>query len=181
MNSKKLTIIVIIVLLSAFGIFALLLRPVQISGVSMEPMYKNEDRYLAKRFAYMFSLPQRLDVVLYHHENTPEYKIIGRVVGLPSEKIIIKEGKVYLNGTVLSESYLLEQDKTFVENKAVVIEKGSSSKALTLTSVMEEGREMTIPSNSYFVMGDNREFSYDSRVLGFIEKDNIESKVEFKY
>jgi signal peptidase I len=181
MKNLRSSIITTIIFLLIFAVFAVIFRPVSITGISMEPGYMNGERYLAKRLAYQFSLPQRLEVVILHYDNNPDFKIISRVIGLPGEKIMIKAGNVYINGTQLKENYVFAQNKTFIENKAVVIEKGSKNMSPSLSPIIEEGKETLIPEGSYFVMGDNREYSYDSRVLGFVKKENIESKVEIKY
>ena len=180
MSNKKTAVIIITILLVILGVFALIVRPVSILGVSMEPSYLNGERYLSKRLSYLFSLPQRLDVVVLHYDASPEYKVISRVIGLPGEKIMIKGGNVYVNGSQISESYIFTQNKTFIKNNSVVIEQGSLNKTPNLDFI-KEGTEITIPAENYFVMGDNREYSYDSRVLGFVKKENIESKVEIKY
>ena len=128
----------------------------QQKGLSMEPTIHDGQRIHS--WAYKDNSPNRRDVVVL---KSPELNkpITKRIVGLPGETIQLKKGMVYINGTQLAEPYLMKQSDTFPEKYLV------------------EGDVKTIPQESYFVMGDNREKSSDSRMWGFVPLSDIIGKV----
>ena len=109
---------------------------------SMEATIQPDDRLIGFRLSYLFSEPQRGDIIIFEYPVNPEEIYIKRVIALPGETMEIKDAKVYINGseTPLSEPYLKE--KWIVENDGLVL---------------------TIPEDHYFVMGDNRNNSLDGR------------------
>ena len=109
---------------------------------SMESTIQPDDRLIGFRLSYLFSEPQRGDIVIFEYPVSPDEIYIKRIIALPGETMEIKDAKVYINGseTPLSEPYLKE--KWIVENDGLVL---------------------TIPEDHYFVMGDNRNNSLDGR------------------
>lgn len=139
-----------------------------VNGKSMEPSLENRDSVLVDKLSYRFFNPQRYDVVLfpYTKQNGEKIYLIKRIIGLPGEKITIKKGKVYINGEKLDDTYGLE-------------------------SIKDPGYAKTtiqLDDDSYFVLGDNRNNSTDSRsldrygtpVIGSIKKDEIIGRVFFR-
>lgn len=123
-----------------------------IPSASMYPTIEVNDRLYGNRLAYFTSNPQREDIVIFKHDGN---LLIKRVIGLPNETISCKDGVIYINGEVYDDLY-----------------------SYGITSDFEE---ITIPENSYFVMGDNREHSKDSRAWGYITSENVVAKAEFIY
>lgn len=121
---------------------------VKVSGDSMAPALKDGDIKLVDTSAYSSSSPKRGDIVQFHHNQ------IGRVIGLPGEKVTIADGKVSINGSVLSEPYLATGTQTTAPQDTYLV-----------------------PSGQYFILKDNRPRAADSRTLGFIPKSDIQGKV----
>ena len=182
--SKKVQWIITIVLVGGLISLITVFKAVAINGPAMEPNYRNGDRYLANKFAFLISLPRRGDVVVFRYSQNPEFKGISRIVGLPNEKLMIKDEKVFINGTALQEDYLSSGAKTLTANAREIqqtSETEASLEEIQGKKILEEGQEIIIPASSYFMMGDNRESSIDSRSLGFVEKKDIEAKIVIKY
>jgi signal peptidase I len=123
-------------------------------GESMEPTIVNRQRLTVDRDVYLASDPERGDIVLLKHAERQILQNAKRVIGLPGETITIEGGAVFVDGVKLEEPYL----------------------ALGTTTDSEK-REFKIPEDSYFVLGDNRSFSADSRLWGPVARDWISAKV----
>ena len=152
-----------IVLLLCIGLIGglacnyLLETEIEFAGIYMEPTIMDGQVCTIKETAYMVSDPKRRDVVLF---TINDDSFLSRVIGLPGETITIEDGVVYIDGTILDEPYL--PDGTITES---------------------DTKEFKVPDNYYFVMGDNRTQSYDSRTGGSIPQGIIEAQVlhcEFK-
>ncbi len=137
-------------------IYQFLFRPFEVKGDSMYPNFHNNSYVLTNIIRLRMENPRLGDVIVFKAPPDPEKAFIKRVIGVPGDSIIIESGKVKLNGKVLDESAYL--------NPSVQTRGGAKVK---------EGEEVTVPDNSYFVMGDNREFSSDSREWGFVPKEMI--------
>ncbi|MGB3757551.1 MAG: signal peptidase I [Rivularia sp. (in: cyanobacteria)] len=127
------------------------------------------DKVIVDKFSYKFNNPKRGDIVVFSptetlREEQFEDAFIKRIVGLPGEKVELKQGKVYINDKPLEENYVASGQLTSTEvcTSAPIQPYLSSS--------------VTIPPNSYLVLGDNRGSSYDSRCWGVVPKDNIIGK-----
>ncbi|MBS1816403.1 MAG: signal peptidase I [Acidobacteria bacterium] len=109
----------------------------------------------------------RGDVVVFKYPEEPERDFIKRVIGLPGDTIELKQKKVYINGTPLDEPYVhfLEPPRT-----------GAAEAEITSLDVRERFGPVTVPANQYFVMGDNRDNSQDSRYWGFLPRDYVKGK-----
>lgn len=133
-----------------FFVYLLIMRPHKIDGESMMPNFTNAEYLLTEKVNYYFHKPQRGDVVVLRPPMTVSEndEFIKRIIGLPGESIKIEDGRVYINNKRLVESYIPTSSKT---NQG---------------SFLQEGVAFTIPASQYFLMGDNREHSSDSRYWG---------------
>ena len=124
----------------------------QIPSGSMENTIMTGDRVIGNRFAYSFSDPQRFDIIIFRYPDDESQLFIKRIIGLPGETVEIRDGKIYLNGS--------DEPLEDVQTKETMV--GSFG-------------PYTVPENSYFVMGDNRNDSKDSRYWTntFVTKDEI--------
>lgn len=122
----------------------------------MFPNFHNNSYVLTNIIGLRFENPKRGDVVVFKSPPDPEKAFIKRIIGLPGDTIQIRDGKVYVNGQLLHESSYL--DPTLSTEPGAFI---------------KESQELKIPDDEYFMMGDNRNFSSDSREWGFVSKDKI--------
>jgi signal peptidase I len=139
-------------------IITFLYQPVRVEGTSMLPRLEDHDRLFINKFVYRFSAIERDDVVVFHYPRDPEKSYIKRVIGLPGDKIRIDHGEVYLNGRRLREGYVPE---AYEDSRSMA--------------------EMVVPEDCYFVMGDHRSISSDSREFGPVERSLIYGKAVFVY
>lgn len=139
-------------------IIAFLYQPVRVEGTSMMPRLENHDRLFINKFVYDFSSIKRGDVVVFHYPLDPAKSYIKRVIGLPGDHIQIIDGYVWVNGKKLHEPYVPARYR------------GHDSMPL-----------MKVPKGYYFVMGDHRSISYDSRAFGPVKRSLIYGKAEFIY
>lgn len=154
----------IVVALSIFVVvYLFLVQPHEVKGNSMEPNFHNNEYILTDKISYRFSDPKRGDVVIFKSPKNPDVDYIKRIIGIPGEKVKIQSGFVYINDKKINEVYLREN---------TVLYPGSS---------MQEGADIIIPENYYFVMGDNRSHSSDSREFGPISQANIIGRAFMRY
>ena len=145
-------------------IYVFLFRPFQVNGDSMLPNFTDNEYILTNIIVLNFKTPQKTDVVVFKAPPDPEKDFIKRVIATSGDSIYIKDGSVFLNGAKLDESkYLSPQVKTYAG------------------SFLKEGGQVTVPQDSFFVMGDNRSYSSDSREWGFVPKKSIIGKSFFVY
>ncbi|OKH40373.1 signal peptidase I [[Phormidium ambiguum] IAM M-71] len=141
------------------------------SGSMLETLQIN-DRLIVDKLSYKFSSPQRGDIIVFNPTKALEKQnfhdaFIKRVVGLPGERVEIKNGKVYVNGKALQEKYINGQE--------------------TSTDVCPTGeppylaKPVVVPPNSYLVLGDNRRNSYDGRCWGLVPRDRIIGKASIRF
>lgn len=134
----------VIIIVVVVLIRSFIVTPVQVDGSSMYPTLKDNEILLLKKYDKKY---KRFDIVVLNYNNS---KLIKRIIGLPGEHIEYKDNKLYINGKYVKENF----------------------KRNTETSDFELDKK--IPKDYYFVMGDNRDNSTDSRIIGFISKDNLE-------
>ncbi len=152
-----------IVILAAFILASVtnrfLIVNARIPTGSMIPTIMEGDRIIGNRIAYMSSEPKRGDIIVFYYPDDETEKYVKRIIGLPGETVYIADGLVYIDGQPLDESDYL-----------------------TITTAGVSG-PFVVPEDSYFVMGDNRNSSWDSRFWKntFVHKDKIIAKAEFCY
>ncbi|MCR5309895.1 MAG: signal peptidase I [Lachnospiraceae bacterium] len=159
MNSKakevlSTSIFILCVLIFSFLIVKFVGQRTEVIGPSMNPTLVDGDNLILDKISYRFHDPERYDIVVFPFRNGESKNYIKRIIGLPGEKVrISEEGEIYINGEVLHESYGLE----VIKNPGTVIE------------------EMTLGEGEYFVLGDNRNNSEDSRfaVVGAVKREEI--------
>ncbi len=125
----------------------------------MEPNFKNGEYLIVDELSYRFHEPKRGEVIVFKYPLKPSEYFIKRVIGLPGETIKIENGKVVI--------------KDVATNKPVLLEEEYLSKSLRTSPDLN----VTLASGQYFVLGDNRPRSSDSRIWGLLPKENITGKV----
>lgn len=159
----------IVLALAVFVLFYLFVaQPNEVKGSSMFPNFKDKQYLLTEKISYRFNEPRRGDVVIFKAPASEpcaadECEYIKRVIGVPGDKVMVKEGDVYLNGEKLDQSFLPEM---------VYSSPGE---------YMEEGIEKEVPGDQYLCFGDNRPNSRDGREFGPINRDLIIGKAFFRY
>ena len=135
-------------------------QPVKVEGTSMMPTLTDQERIFINKFTYHFGLGsiERGDMVVFWFPLDPSKSYIKRVIGVPGDTISIDAGQVYVNGQQLAENYVPEEYHDRVS--------------------WEEHR---VPPDEYFVLGDHRSSSSDSRTWGFVKRDAIYGKAVFVY
>jgi signal peptidase I len=139
-------------------IITFLYQPVRVEGTSMLPRLEDHDRLFINKFVYRITAIERGDIVVFHYPRDPEKSYIKRVIALPGDRLRVDRGLVWLNGKALAERYVPEEYK--------------DSRSMT---------EIVIPDGSYFMMGDHRSISSDSREFGPVDRDLIYGKAVFVY
>jgi signal peptidase I len=139
-------------------IITFLYQPVRVEGTSMLPRLEDQDRLFINKFVYHFTSIERGDVVVFHYPRDPEKSYIKRVIALPGDHLRITQGTVLLNGVALKENYVPDEFKD------------SRSYA-----------EIVVPDGMFFMMGDHRSISSDSREFGPVERSLIYGKAVFVY
>ncbi|MGK7878168.1 MAG: signal peptidase I [Xenococcaceae cyanobacterium] len=156
----------------AFGLRTFVAEARYIPSSSMEPTLEINDRLIIEKVSYHFKEPERGDVVVFSPTDTLRQQnhkeaFIKRVIGLPGEKVQLKQGQVYINNQPLIEQYTAKGEKT--EIPTTCHQPYLSESQLNLS----ESHPVTIPPNSYLVLGDHRSNSYDSRCWGVVSRDNL--------
>jgi len=153
--------IIVISLMIIIPIRYFLIQPFYVKGASMEPSFYDHEYLIINEISYRFTDPRRGDVIVFKYPRNPQEYFIKRVIGLPGEKIQIKDGSVHIYsidnplGIVLDEPYLLSGTKTYGLSKETV----------------------SLGENEYFVLGDNRNSSKDSRSFGPVKRSFIIGRV----
>ena len=146
-----------------FFIYLLIMRPHKISGQSMMPNFQDAEYLLTEKVTYYTRNPERGDVVVFMPPVSTTDEYIKRVIGLPGELVLLKDSHVYINDKLLNEPYL----------KDSVVTTGGS--------FLGDDKEYKVPDGQYFVMGDNRPNSSDSRYWGTITKKVISGRAWIAY
>ncbi len=147
----------LVVLFVTFLVVTYVGQRTKVAGASMEPMLSDGDNLIVDKISYRFSDPERFDVIVFPFRYAEKTYYIKRVIGLPGETVFIdEEGNIYINGELLEESY----------GKEVIADPGRAYEMITLGE------------DEYFVLGDNRNNSSDSRdpVVGNIHRDEFVGK-----
>ena len=152
-NKKKDIISYIIIILIVVIIRLYIITPVRVQGTSMDTTLKQGEILLLEKYDKNY---ERFDIVVIKEGNE---RIIKRIIGMPGESIKIIDGIIYINGEKIEDEY---------------------ASSLTNDFSLEKFELETIPENTYFVLGDNRIVSKDSRILGPIKKENIQGKAIYR-
>ncbi|MCD6567635.1 MAG: signal peptidase I [Dehalococcoidia bacterium] len=150
---------IVITVLIAIVIYAILRFTVQgyvVKYSCMLPNIESNEWIMVNKVSYAFSEPQRGDVIVLNPPIETEHPFIKRVIGLPGETVEVKEGKVFINGTPLTEEYILEPIRYTMPSR-------------------------TVPEGEYFVMGDNRNSANDSHTGWTVPREDIIGKAMFVY
>jgi len=149
--------IVIIALVIVIPIRYFLFQPFIVKGQSMEPNFENGNYLIIDELSFRFRDPQREEVVVFRYPGNPSQRFIKRIIGLPGEKIEIKAGSIMVNDQILDES-----------------------KYLPFGLQTPGNIQISLNENEYFVLGDNRISSFDSRQWGPLPRKNIVGRVYFR-
>jgi signal peptidase I len=153
--------VVIISLAIIIPVRYFLIQPFYVKGASMEPSFHDHEYLIINEIAYRLYQPQRGDIVVFRYPRDPSQYFIKRIIGLPGEKVKIKDGKVYVfndqhpNGIILSEDIYLPED---------------------IQTINSAKTEFDLADDEFFVLGDNREASLDSRRFGPVPRRLIIGK-----
>lgn len=153
----------LVILLVSFALVFGFVRPFVMEAFwipsgSMIPTLEIGDRVLVNKFIYRFTEPTRGDIVVFESVDNPEEDLIKRVVGLPGDRIAVRNGRLFVNGEPQKEPYTNKRlpDRSFFA-------------------------QTTVPKDHIFVMGDNRANSADSRVFGPLPEENIEGEAFLRF
>lgn len=147
--------VVVISLAIILPIRLFLIQPFYVEGASMEPNFYDKEYLIIDEISYRFNEPQRGEVVIFKNPQNTKVYFIKRIIGLPGETVEIKDGVVFINEEELTEPYIEYSSSKTYESK-------------------------TLAEDEYFLMGDNRANSLDSRVLGPVSDDHVIGKVWFR-
>lgn len=152
---KEILEIIAFSIIIVVGVRYFLVQPFLVDGYSMEPNFFSGDYLLINEITYRFKEPQRGEVVVFHYPGNESTYFIKRIIGLPTERVEIKDGKIYVfnkenpKGFEVGEPYLGEKVLTF------------------------PSKSVSLGPDEYFVLGDNRDKSFDSRSWGPLKKNEI--------
>jgi len=149
--------LVISLAISAF-IIVFLYQPVKVEGTSMMPSLEDQERIFVNKFVYRLEPIQRGDVIVFRYPRDPSKSFIKRVIGLEGDRIRIDGGQVFVNGEALEEDYV---PRAYEDQRSYM--------------------EIVVPPHSYFVLGDHRSMSNDSRDFGPVNESYIYGKAVFGY
>ena len=136
-----------------------LFTPVIVSGQSMEPTFENDNKIVISKVHKI----DRFDMIVFHAPNSDD-DFIKRVIGLPGDVVIMKNDQLYINGKEYYEDYLQPKKDEILEGQNLT-----------------QDFEVVVPEGQYFVLGDNRRRSTDSRVIGCIDGSSIVGAVKFRF
>lgn len=146
---------VVVVLFFAFIIRAFIFQPFVVEGKSMEPTFHDRDYLIVNKFEYRFETPHRGEVIVFKSPTIPNTNFIKRIIGLPGELVKIDStGAIFVNGKQLNEPYITQANPALVTGQPSTIER-------------------YLNQDEYWVMGDNRNHSSDSREWGPLQKSSI--------
>ncbi len=143
---------------TAIFIVIFVIQPVKVEGTSMQPRLVDQERIFVNRFIYRFTDIHRGDIVVFWYPRDRSKSFIKRVVGIPGDELEIRYGSLYVNGRRVDEPYLRPE---FRDHDTL--------------------RRETVPPGQYFVLGDHRNSSNDSRNWGFVPRELIYGKAVFRY
>src|SRR6476469_1566872 len=149
--------------LIAVVLIVFIYQPVKVEGTSMMPTLTDQERIFINKFTYRFGFGSvsRGDTVVFWYPQDTSKSYIKRVIGVPGDRVRVEGGLVYVNGVALQESYVPPENRD--------------------SNSWRDGEEQVIPDGKYFVLGDHRNQSSDSRMWGYVPRENIYGKAVFVY
>lgn len=144
-------------------VYLFVLTPNQVKGASMEPAFISGDYILTSRMTYKFRRFERGDVIVFKSPRNPDIEYIKRIIGLPSDKILVKGSDVYVNDQLITEKYI------------------SAPTNLWEGGCVKDNDAYMVPPNEIFVMGDNRPRSSDSREFCSVSVESVIGQVFYRY
>lgn len=144
-----------VMFLLAFVIRAYIVQTFVVEGQSMQPNFHDGEYLLIDKVSYRFNQPQRGDVVVFISPEDQKLHFIKRVIGLPGEAVEITQNRIFINNNQIQEDYLRRGEQTLIGDNFI------------------NDFKTVIPQDHYFVLGDNRQNSKDSRLIGLIPKQSI--------
>jgi signal peptidase I len=149
---------ILVAFVIAIFIVVFVVQPVKVEGTSMQPQLVDQERIFVNRFIYQFKGISRGDVIVFRYPKDHRKSFIKRVLAVPGDEVEIRNGRVYLNGARVFEPYV---NPEFLDDRSFP--------------------DMVVPSGKYFVLGDHRNSSNDSRNWGFVSQELIYGKAFFSY
>ncbi len=151
----------VVLTLLMFLVIRFAVQNFNIEGTSMEPTLHNTELILVDKWTYLFHPPSRGDIIVFVAPPDPTQDYIKRIIAIPGDKITINGTTVTVDGVTLKETYVapINQGNPYAYKQI----------------------SLTVPANDYFVMGDNRRGSYDSRAWGYVPRKNIIGRAAFVY
>ena len=149
---------IVLSLFIAAGVIVFLWQPVKVEGTSMLPQLEDEQRIFVNKLVYRIDSIERGDVVVFRFPEDPSRSYIKRVVALPGETVGVRAGTVYVDGSPLTEAYVPQRYRDRSTHP-----------------------ETTVPDGAYYVLGDHRSTSNDSRMWGTVDEGFITGKAVFAY
>ena len=153
--------VVVISLLIIIPIRYFLIQPFYVKGASMEPNFYDHEYLIVNEISYRFNAPERGDIVVFRYPRNPQEYFIKRIIGLPGERIQIKDSNIYIynqdnpDGIKLKELYLTPDAKTYSMDEKII----------------------SLTKDEYYMLGDNRNYSKDSRSFGPVNEGFIIGKI----
>ena len=144
--------------LAAFIIVVFVYQPVKVEGTSMRPGLQDQERIFVNKFIYRFDQIERGDIVVFEYPLDPERSYIKRVIGIPGDVVEIRSGVLFVDGEQFVEEYVPAE---FFDSRSF--------------------GPVEVDAGTYFVMGDHRNQSNDSRMWGLVPERNIDGKAVFRY
>lgn len=158
------TIESIVVALSIFVvIYLFLVQPHKVIGASMDTTFHDGEYVLTDKISYRFHIPTKGDVIVFKAPRNPDFDYIKRIIAIPGDTVSIKDGYVYVNEQQLNENY--------IKSETIILP----------GQYLKEGQELRLGEDEYFVLGDNRSHSSDSRQWGTVPRKDIIGKAFFRY
>jgi signal peptidase I len=169
-------VILIVALAVAFVLQAFVVKPYRIPSPSMAPTLDPHDRVLVARFYYHLTSPAHGDIAVFKYPLDRHIVFIKRIIGLPGDTLSLRDGHVYVNGVRLNEPYVAK-----VDGRPVPTEPAAPLAGSTMSEPWSLNHPYTVPAHHYFMMGDNRTDSDDSRVWGPVPASDVIGRAFFIY
>ena len=153
--------VVVISLIIIIPVRYYLIQPFYVKGASMEPNFYDREYLIVDEISYKFNKPERGQIIVFRYPRNPQEYFIKRIIGIPGERVQIKEGYIYIynssnpDGVKLEEDYLSNDINTYSLNNEII----------------------ALGENEYYILGDNRNSSKDSRSFGAVDESFIIGKV----